>query len=687
MKRLILASALLACGGAFAAGKDAAVPAPAPVDVPKPGAVDAPAAATAKGGQLPLDSFIKHAQFVDAKISPNGEYLAASVMATEDTGALIVLNLADMKMLGNFKLRGKTFVNAFAWANPKRLIFSVAESDGSKSNPQSTGEIYGMDANGKNQALLVGGRKEGAIGMNGKLEAGFLVDDLWDDDKFALVQLYGVGNDEGDYPRLARMNVDTGKTSLVARAPVLNAEFLVDHEQRPRFAWGEGTDTRQRVYYRTAKGGDWELINDENKGGLRMQPLAFSRDGNTVYLQVTEASGPDGLYAWDVATRERKLVARDDATDPMGVALSFDGKEPYAVVFMDGKPRLETLAAKSPELALRKALSASFPDSWVSFTSATHDQSKVVVRVASDRNPGEYYLFDRNTKKATYLLSSREWVEPERMAEMKPIEYTARDGMVIHGYLTLPPGSDGRNLPLILNPHGGPIGPFDSWAYNWEVQLFASRGYAVLQVNYRGSGNYGNSFKHAGYREWGGKMIDDMTDGVAWVVKQGIADKDRVCIYGASYGGYAAAQAAVREPDLYQCAVGYVGVYDLPMMFTYGDIPDRDSGKTFLSEAMGGGTDFLVASSPSRHAAEIKAPMFLIVGNDDVRAHPKHSRTMRDALEKAGKTVEWMEKDYEGHGYFKEENNRELYTRMLAFFDRYIGAGAKGASAVAGGSN
>lgn len=275
MKRLILASALLACGGAFAAGEDAAVPAPAPVDVPKPGAVESPAATPAKGGEIPLDSFIKHAQFVDAKISPNGEYLAASVMATEDTGALIVLNLADMKMLGNFKLRGKTFVNAFAWANPKRLIFSVAESDGSKSNPQSTGEIYGMDANGKNQALLVGGRKEGAIGMNGKLEAGFLVDDLWDDDKFALVQLYGVGNDEGDYPRLARMNVDTGKTSLVARAPVLNAEFLVDHEQRPRFAWGEGTDTRQRVYYRTAKGGDWELINDENKGGLRMQPLAF----------------------------------------------------------------------------------------------------------------------------------------------------------------------------------------------------------------------------------------------------------------------------------------------------------------------------------------------------------------------------------------------------------------------------
>lgn len=686
MKKLILAGMLLAPGCALAAG-NAAVPPPAPVEVPKPGAVEASAPAAANGGQIPLDTFIKHSQFVDAKISPTGEYLAASVLATEDTGALIVLNLADMKMLGNFKLRGKTFVNGFEWVNPKRLLFSVAESQGSKTNPRSTGEIYGMDADGRNQALLVGGRKQGSVVGNSNLQAGFLIDELYDDDKFVLVQLFGVGNDEGDYPRIARMNVDTGKTSVITRAPVLNAEFLVDHEQRPRFAWGEMTDTRQRVYYREPKGGDWQLVNDENTSHVRMQPLAFSRDGKTVYMQVTEATGPDGVYAWDPATRERKLVARDDATDPMGLATSFDGRQPYAVVFMDGRPRLEVLDPKSPELALRNALSASFPGSWVTFTSATRDQSKVVVRVSGDRNPGDYYLFDRGTKKATYLLSTREWIEADRMAEMKPIEYTARDGKVIRGYLTLPPGSDGKRVPLILNPHGGPIGPFDAWGFNWEAQLFASRGYAVLQVNYRGSGNYGNAFMHAGYREWGGKMIDDMTDAVAWAVKQGIADKDRVCIYGASYGGYAAAQAAVREPDLYKCAVGYVGVYDLPMMFTYGDIPDRDAGKTFLTEAMGGGTDFLAAISPARHAAEIKAPMFLIVGNDDVRAHPKHSRAMRDALRKAGKTVEWMEKDYEGHGYFKEENNRELYTRMLAFFDRYIGSGARPAAGAASGAD
>jgi dipeptidyl aminopeptidase/acylaminoacyl peptidase len=659
MRLLILAGALLACAPVFAA--ETAQPA---------------AAAT-----VPLDTFIKHHQFIDAKISPGGEYLAASVRATEDTGALVVLKLADMKMFGNFKLRGKTFVDDFEWVNANRLVFSVAESAGSKSTPRGTGELYGMDADGRNQSLLMGPRKEGGIVGDSNLRVGFLVDALHDDDKFALVWTRGVGNDEGDYHQLARMNVNTGKTSIVARAPVLNASFLADHEQRARFVWGEGTDVRQRAYYRAPKGGDWELINDESRTDQAILPLAFSRDGNTVYMQVTEAQGPDGLYAWDVATRKRTLLVRDDDTDPMNLVFSFDGKQPYGVVFMDGTPRLHPLDAKAPEFQLRKALSASFPDSWISITSATKDEKKIVFRVWSDRNPGEYYLFDRDAKKATYLLSSAQWIDPERMASMQPITYKARDGLVIHGYLTLPPGSDGKGLPLILNPHGGPIGPFDRWGFNSEVQLFASRGYAVLQVNYRGSGNYGRAFARAGYRQWGDKMIDDMTDAVNWAVAQGIADRDRVCIYGASYGGYAAAQAIVREPDLYRCSVGYVGVYDMPMMYTYGDIPDSDTGTNFLKEALGGGSDFLTRISPTRNAAAIKTPMFIAVGNDDIRAHPKHSRAMRDALEKAGKSVEWLEKDYEGHGYFKEENNRELYTRMLAFFDRYIGPDAKGSKA------
>jgi dipeptidyl aminopeptidase/acylaminoacyl peptidase len=620
-----------------------------------------------------VENLIRPSQFLDARISPNGEYLAASVMASEDTGSLVVLRLSDMKMTGSFRLAGKSFVGGFEWANDERLVFTVAKSDGAKTNPGLTGEIYGMNWDGKRQALLIGPARDG--------RAGFIEDMLRGNDKFVLIRVVDRGNDEGTYPTLERMNVNTGARSVVARGPILNASFLADADGKARFAWGDTIDLDQRVYYRGADGGEWQLVNDEASSGTRWSPLAFAPDGRTVYVRSARKTGPDALEAMDVASRERKVVARDDNVDPLGLVYAFDQVRPVGVSFMDGLPRTEYFVDDLPDVKLRQSLEAGFPGRWVSINSATRDGRKLVLRVRSDRNPGEFFLFDRDANKATYLLSTREWIDPEKMAAMKPVSYAARDGLTIHGYLTLPPGSDGKDLPLIINPHGGPIGPFDMWAFNNEVQILAQHGYAVLQVNFRGSGNYGDAFTRAGYRQWGGGMIDDMTDGVKWAIEQGIADPKRVCIYGASYGGYAAAMALAREPDLYQCGVGYVGVYDMPMMYTRGDIPDRDSGRNFLAETLGSGNEALKAISPVHQVTRIQDPMFIIVGNDDFRAHPDHSRAMRRALQQAGKSVEWMERDFEGHGYFKVENNRALYNQMLAFFDRYIGPKTQAAAA------
>lgn len=648
MKRFLVAVAIAALGSVASAKDDA-------------------------GANPIVENLIKPSQFLDARISPTGEHLAATVMATKDTGSLVVLRMSDMKMTGSFKLAGKSFVGGFEWANDERLIFTVAKSDGAKTNPGLTGEIYGMNFDGKRQELLMGPRKDG--------KAGFLEDMLRGNDKFVLVRVVDRGNDEGTYPTLERMNVNTGARSIVARGPILNASFLADADGKARFAWGDTVDLDQRIYYRGPDGGEWQLVNDEASSGARWTPLAFAPDGKTVYIQSAQKSGPDALEAMDVATRERKLVARDDTVDPLGLLYAFDQVQPVGVAFMDGLPRTEYFVDDLPDVKLRKSLEASFPGRWLSINSATRDGRKLVLRVRSDRNPGEFFLFDRDGNKATYLLSTREWIDAEKMAAMKPVSYAARDGLTIHGYLTLPPGSDGKNLPLVINPHGGPIGLFDMWAFNNEVQILAQHGFAVLQVNFRGSGNYGGAFTRAGYLQWGGGMIDDMTDGVQWAIAQGIADPKRVCIYGASYGGYAAAMALAREPDLYQCGVGYVGVYDMPMMYTRGDIPDRDFGRNFLAETLGSGNDALKAISPVHQVERIQDPMFIIVGNEDFRAHPEHSRAMRSALQKAGKTVEWMERDYEGHGYFKVENNRALYNQMLAFLDRYIGPKAQAGAA------
>jgi dipeptidyl aminopeptidase/acylaminoacyl peptidase len=253
----------------------------------------------------------------------------------------------------------------------------------------------------------------------------------------------------------------------------------------------------------------------------------------------------------------------------------------------------------------------------------------------------------------------------------------ARDGTPLHGYLTLPKGLQ-RNAPLVVMPHGGPFGVRDNWEYSPDVQLLASRGYAVLQVNFRGSSGYGREFLMAGYREWGGAMQHDVTDATRWAIEQGIADPQRVCIYGASYGGYAALMGVASEPDLYRCAIGHIGVYDLPMMYSQGDIQDRLSGENYLDDTLG--RDGLEERSPTRLASSIKVPVLLTAGKEDDRAPPEHTERMAAALRKAGRQVESKVYAGEGHGLYVEANRLDHAQRVLAFLDRHIGRNAEAKS-------
>jgi dipeptidyl aminopeptidase/acylaminoacyl peptidase len=244
----------------------------------------------------------------------------------------------------------------------------------------------------------------------------------------------------------------------------------------------------------------------------------------------------------------------------------------------------------------------------------------------------------------------------------------------LHGYLTVPRGSTGKNLPMVVLPHGGPIGIFDEWGFDHEAQMLAAAGYAVLQVNYRGSGNYGRAFTQAGAQEWGGRMQDDVTDATHWAIEQQIADPAKVCIYGASYGAYASLMGVAREPKLYRCAVGYVGVYDLPTK--HEDNSDRAKWMRTWSDEWMGDPQTLAALSPNRLADRIQAPVFLAAGGKDEIAPIKHSRMMEKALLQAGVPVETLYFPTEGHGFYTLEHRREFYTHLLDFLSRNLG-GAK----------
>ena len=632
-----------------------------------------------------LEAYLKKDSFDSIKISPTGEYLAATV-PLEDRTALVILQRSDNAVTGRFTLGRNTHVSGFSWVNDERLLITVAEKSGALAQPRLTGELYAINADGSGADILVGARVgDATLGTRiqpkkAEMVAASLLDDLPQDDKHVLITVRPFVAEP--YSQVDRMDVYTGRRQQMARAPVRDASFLTDNEGKVRFAAGSDTDNQQEVYYRDAKGSPWQLIHSAGDSGLEWQPLGFAADNATAYFIVDQPSGPDAIVAYDIASGTRKTVLRDEVADPSLVLLRNGTNIPVGALFDAGKPRTAFIDETSGEARLYRSLEAAFGDVPVLITSYTADGNTALVHTWSDTSPGDFYLFDIAGKKAAHLLSRREWFDPDAMNPKTPIRVKARDGLDLHGYLTVPRGTSGRGLPMVVMPHGGPYGIQDGWGFDGDVQMLADAGYAVLQLNFRGSGGYGDAFQSAGAREWGGAMQDDLTDATRWAIAEGIATPDRICIYGSSYGGYAALMGVAKEADLYRCAAGNVGVYDLPIM-QRDDSRDSNRLENWSREWVGEGEQ-LALNSPNRVAERIRVPVFLAAGHEDRIAPIAHTELMEKALRQAGVPVEALYFRNEGHGYYLEENRREYYTRLLAFLSRHLGG--RTASTSSGGA-
>jgi dipeptidyl aminopeptidase/acylaminoacyl peptidase len=633
--------------------------------------------------QVDVEPYVRKDNFQTMEISPDGRYLAATVPKEDRTG-IVVLQRSDLKVTASFALGKNSHVDRAWWVNPERLLISISEKIGMLAKPQATGELYAINADGSDAEILVGQRLVGEglgtlISSKKRDEvAAFMVDDLRDDDKGVIVSVWPFSTDP--YTRAERLDVYTGRRTLVARAPVQNAEFVTDAAGEVRFAYGAGSDNANKLYYRNGHGSQWQLINDEMLNHRREWPLGFSPDGKLAYLQSEQAQGPDEIVSFDPASGERKPVLRDDVVDPSAIVYAVDGSSPIGAVYRGARSRTAFFDEQSANAVLHRKLEAAFPGQEVFITSRTDDGGLALVEVASDRNPGDFYVFDTRAGTAAYLTSRGSWFDRARMAPTRAIELAARDGVKLHGFLTTPADAMQTALPMVVLPHGGPFGIFETNAFNTEAQLLAKAGYAVLRLNFRGSGNHGRAFQQAGALQWGGKMQDDLTDATRWAIAQGIADPGRICIYGASYGGYAALMGAAREPALYRCAAGYVGVYDLPMMTSTGRRKSK-SLATFHDEWVGTDAAALAAASPNRLADRIRIPVFLAAGGEDETAPIEHSRKMEAALKAGGTPVESLYYSREGHGFYVQAHLIEFYQHLLAFLDRNIGAGRSTASA------
>ena len=462
----------------------------------------------------------------------------------------------------------------------------------------------------------------------------------------------------------------TGAAVLVAQNPGNIVGWQTDHAGKVRAAvTSDGLNTT--LLYRDDEASEFRpLITTDYRTSV--SPSFFTFDDKKLYALSNRGRDKLSLVVIDPAKPDaEEEVFTPDTVDLDGAGYSRKRRVLTLAAYQTDKPQFKFFDAQSE--ALFKTLSAKLSGYEIALQGSNRDENKFIVAAYNDRTPGSRYIYDATTDTLTKLADINPAIPEADMAHVRPISYQSRDGLTIHGYLTLPAGRDPKNLPCIVNPHGGPWAR-DGWGYNPETQFLANRGFCVLQMNFRGSTGYGRAFWEASFGQWGLKMQDDITDGVQWLIKEGIADPKRIGIYGASYGGYATLAGVTYTPDLYAAAVDYVGVSNLftfmksippywkPMLDKMQDMvghPERDH-------------DRLAATSPALHADKIKTPLFVAQGAKDPRVNKDESDQMVKALKARGIEVEYMVKDNEGHGFHNDENKFEFYEAMEKFLTEHL---------------
>jgi len=404
------------------------------------------------------------------------------------------------------------------------------------------------------------------------------------------------------------------------------------------------------------------------------EELEFAADNETLYVVTRGETDTGALRAFNTRTRlTGPVLFCPEGGEIGGLVTSYDRHRLLGVTYHTDRPQYHWFDPERERMQM--LIDRALPEAFNLVVSTTVDERLLVIASESDRLPVSYYLLDRRGPKPELKVIYKPQYAP--LQPMQAIAYTARDGLVIPGYLTLPPGAQGKRVPLILHPHGGPYGIRDEWGFNPEVQFLANRGFAVLQPNYRGSGGYGLKFLNAGRGEWGRKMQDDLTDAVKWAIAQGIADPDRICIDGASYGGYAALAGVVYTPELYRCAVNYVGVSDLAILNEHTFDSGRQTREYFEKWILND-RESMRQRSPVNFVERIRVPTLHAYGENDPRVDIKHWTYLKAQLDRFGKTYEFVRVENEGHGFRKEENSVSLYGKVEAFLDKYLAPVRKG---------
>jgi dipeptidyl aminopeptidase/acylaminoacyl peptidase len=639
-----------------------------------------------------IASFFEHPAFGRVVLSPSARYLAVRAGAANRNDFLVVIELATNKpsVVAAFD---DADIGDFEWVNDKRLVFNLTEKNTGQGNLRHAPGLFAVDRDGQNFVQLA----ERYVGQSSRTETlgkipvqpynTFMLRQRprAEDFTYVLSPVYDTGG-EHRYTSLIKLDTRTGKTEAVPRPAPGVGSWWLDHEGQPRLAGAthEGVTT---LYYREPASGEWRILTSfkafTGSDGA-FTPAGFGPDG-TLYVVAQNGRDTQGLYTYD-------LKAGKINPEPVLLTKGYDFEGSLIVSRKKVLGAVFTTDATSVEWfdpvmkALQDKLDKLLPATINLVTVPASDSPWVLVSSYSDAIPASYTLYNVETGQLNQIGPSRPAVDPKKMGRQKMVTYKARDGLEIPALLTLPRlggNTSGKNLPMVVLVHGGPYVKGTTWGWNPETQFLASRGYAVLEPAFRGSTGYGYRHFHAGWKQWGLAMQNDVADGTRWAIAQGIADPKRICIAGASYGGYATLMGLVNDPDLYQCGIDWVGVTDIDLLYkgSWNDWADTSEQykqygmPTLIGDQVKDAAQFK-ATSPIAQAARIHQPVLLAYGGSDHRVPAYHGQKFYDAVTRTNKNVEWIEYPEEGHGWRLPKNAIDFWGRVERFLDKNIGEGA-----------
>jgi len=619
--------------------------------------------------------FSKDAQYSDVKLSPDGKFLAV-VINVDGKRALGFVDRASYSFVNAVQFGGDYEVGDYYWVNDERVVIKMVVSQPWSKEPAYYGELYGVNWNGKQGSMIygytAGEQQTGKLikqreGIQGWAE---IVDLYAKDERKIVISSTPWGQDGSRVPELLLMDVYSGKTRKISHGPASYSQFLVNDDGEPVLAYAIDEHNERVVFRYNQKAKDWTEV-PKQKFGNDFYPIALNENEDGVYVFDDFHQDKMGLFELKLADFAYQQVFTDAKVDITNYEATKDGNKVFAFKLDDGRPSYALFTEKYTEAKLFKELLTTFAGDALNITSKTKDSKLWVVYSYSDVNPGTYYLYDADKKTIGQLFTSRPYLADIELANTKPVTFTSFDGTAINGYFTAGKNQT-ENKPLIVNVHGGPHGVRDYWGYDGEVQMLANAGYSVLQVNFRGSGGYGNGLLEAGYLQWGDAIQRDIIAGTEWAIANGMAKAGNVCILGASFGGYSALQSATLAPDLFNCAVGVAGVYDLNIMKSEGDIPLRSFGISYLEQVLGSDQSQLNAYSPVKQVEKLKAAVLIAHGKRDKRAPLEHALRLKAAMDQAGKSYQWLEFNDETHGFYSPENREVYYRTLLQFLQKHL---------------